>query len=312
MSQDNPKVSVVIPVYNAEKYLRECLDSVVNQALKDIEIICVDDGSTDSSPEILREYAAKDSRVKVFSQEKSNSGAARNNGLLHACGEYCIFLDADDFFEPNLLEKSYKKALADKADIVAFHFYRYYENGTLEERKGVYREHITRGDIFNYQDCPDFIMSIVNPTPWNKLYRTDFIRDHDLKFEEISSSNDITFASVSVAVAERVSILDERLVYYRVGHSGTITSIKSKNLKNALIAVKSGVAQVSKLPYYDKIQNSAMRFAIENIVYAFRFNISDFGDPVARKFYEDVKAFYNTPLFNNCSESTLQSKTLYN
>ena len=313
MSQDNPKVSVIIPVYNTEKYLRECLDSVVNQTLKDIEIICVDDGSTDSSPEILREYAAKDSRIKVYTQEKSNAGAARNNGLLHASGEYCIFLDADDFFVTYLLEKSYKKALADTSDIVAFHFYRYYEDGTTEKRTGIHKEWLTgKPTVFNYRDCPDYIMSIVNPTPWTKLYRTAFILDHNLKYEEISSTNDITFAAVSVAVAERISILDEHLVYYRVGQGGTITSTKRKTLGNTLIAVKSGVNQVSKLPYYDKIKNSATRFAVENIVFAFRRVITDFNDPVSRKFNGDVKAFYNTPLFNNCSESTLHSKTLYN
>ena len=312
MSQDNPKVSVIIPVYNTEKYLRECLDSVVNQTLKDIEIICVDDGSTDSSPEILREYAAKDNRVKVYTQEKSNAGAARNNGLLHASGEYCIFLDADDFFVPYLLVKSYKKALADTSDIVAFHFYCYYEDGTTEKRTGIHKEWLTgKPTVFNYRDCPDYIMSIVNPTPWTKLYRTAFILDHNLKYEEISSTNDITFAAVSVAVAERISILDEHLVYYRVGQGGTISSIKNRRLGNILSAVKSGVEQVSEHPEFEVIKNSAMRFAVENIVFAFKHVISDFNDPAARRFYSDVKSFFHDPLFNNCSVNALHSKTLY-
>ena len=310
---DQPKVSVIIPVYNAEKYLCECLDSVVNQTLRNIEIICVDDGSTDSSPEILREYKAKDRRFKIITQEKSNAGAARNNGLLHASGEYCIFLDADDFFDPHLLEKSYKKALADHTDIVAFDFYRYYLDGKTEERIGVHKEWLNaETDVFNYRDCPDRIMSIVNPTPWTKLYRTAFILEHNLKYEEISSVDDITFASVSVAFAEHVSILDEHLVYYRVGQGGTITSTASKKLGNVLIAVKSGIKQVSMLPYYSEIKNSAVRFAVDNIVFSFKKYISDFNDPLARRFYEDVKAYFKTPLFKDCSAETLKSGVLYN
>lgn len=108
--EQSPKVSVIIPVYNAEKYLRECLDSVVNQTLKEIEIICVDDGSTDGSLTILREYRKKDKRVKVLTQANEGVSAARNRGLLSACGEFVAFLDSDDYIEISAYEISYKEA----------------------------------------------------------------------------------------------------------------------------------------------------------------------------------------------------------
>ena len=111
-----PKVSVIIPVYNTEPYLRQCLDSVVNQTLLDIEIICVDDGSTDTSPEILREYAASDSRIRIFTQPHADAGVARNLGLRHASGKYLSFLDADDFFEKDIEKKVcrlYEKGTSD-------------------------------------------------------------------------------------------------------------------------------------------------------------------------------------------------------
>ena len=95
-----PKVSVIIPVYNVEDYLRQCLDSVINQTLKDIEIICVDDGSTDKSLEILHEYEKKDSRITVLTQKNQYAGVARNVGMSVATGKYFVFLDSDDFFEP--------------------------------------------------------------------------------------------------------------------------------------------------------------------------------------------------------------------
>ena len=96
------KVSVIIPVYNVEPYLKQCMDSVVGQTLKDIEIICVDDGSTDNSLDILREYAAEDSRIQIIEQKNAGAGAARNNGMRYATGKYLSFLDSDDFFERNI------------------------------------------------------------------------------------------------------------------------------------------------------------------------------------------------------------------
>ena len=114
------KVSVIIPVYNVEPYLKQCMDSVVGQTLKDIEIICVDDGSTDGSLDILREYAAEDNRIQIIEQKNAGAGAARNNGMRHATGKYLSFLDSDDFFEPRMLEKAYDLAEKDQADFVAY------------------------------------------------------------------------------------------------------------------------------------------------------------------------------------------------
>ena len=111
MEQFKPKVSIIIPVYNTEKYLRECLDSVVNQTLKDIEIICVDDGSTDGSLTILREYAEEDHRFKVLIQDNSGSGPARTLGIREAHGDFLAFMDADDYYPENdTLQKLYSKA----------------------------------------------------------------------------------------------------------------------------------------------------------------------------------------------------------
>lgn len=116
----NPKVSVIIPVYNAEKYLRQCLDSVVNQTLRDIEIICVDDGSPDSSLSLLQKYASGDNRIKILQQENSGAGIARNKGLAMASGKYILFLDSDDFFELDLCENLFYQAEKTEADIILY------------------------------------------------------------------------------------------------------------------------------------------------------------------------------------------------
>lgn len=112
------KVSVIIPVYNVEAYLRQCLDSVVNQTLREIEIICVDDGSTDKSAAILKEYAAKDGRIKVLTQSNTGAGAARNAGIARATGEWITFCDADDWIEPDAIEKMVAAAQREDADCV--------------------------------------------------------------------------------------------------------------------------------------------------------------------------------------------------
>ena len=117
---ENIKVSVILPVYNVEKYLKQCLDTIVGQTLKEIEILCVDDGSTDDSVQILKEYEQKDHRIKVLSQKNAGAGAARNLGLRHASGKYLSFLDSDDFFEPDMLETAYEQAERYQAEMVVF------------------------------------------------------------------------------------------------------------------------------------------------------------------------------------------------
>ena len=114
------KVSVIIPVYNVEKYLRECIDSILNQTLHELELICVDDGSTDGSLEILQAYEKKDNRVTVLTQHNQGAGAARNKGLQIAKGEYLSFLDADDFFAPGMLEEAYRKCKSVSADVCVY------------------------------------------------------------------------------------------------------------------------------------------------------------------------------------------------
>ena len=123
-----PKVSIIIPVFNAEKYLEKCLDSLVNQTLEDIEIICIDDGSTDNSLEILKTYEQKDKRIKVLQQTNKKQGAARNYGIREAIGEYIGFVDSDDWAELDMFEKLYNKAISTDSDITMCKVIDYNEN----------------------------------------------------------------------------------------------------------------------------------------------------------------------------------------
>lgn len=308
----SPKISIVMPVYNVERFLPETIKSIQEQVFRDFEVICVDDGSTDHSADIIRRTAKKDNRFLLLKKENAGAGAARNYGFLHSKGDYTIFLDSDDLFSPFLLEKLYTVAVENDADIATCNFSRFDEYGNITQRKGIHTEWLPAGiTVFNYKDCPHHILSVVNPTPWNKLYRSDFIRKHNLKYEEITSSNDITFAAVSVATAEKIAFITDSLVQYRIGHTGSISSTKTKNLNNVAIAVSSAVAQANKLPYSDVIMDSILRFSVDNYLFALKQYITDFSLPVAEQFYTHVHETFNGSDFDHITPDNLRNQDLY-
>ncbi len=211
-----PKVSVIIPVYNVEKYLSKCLDSVINQTLKDIEIICIDDGSTDNSLSILEEYAKKDKRIKIIKQKNLGAGAARNKGLEVAKGDYLSFLDSDDFFELDMLEKLYDNAININSDIAICNF-KYFCTSTGKYINARNINKFIHKKVFNYEDIPNKIFNIFDNCSWNKLLKTSFVNDNNLKFQEIYRTNDLYFTSASLIVAKKISVISDYLVCYRIG-----------------------------------------------------------------------------------------------
>lgn len=288
-----PRISIVMPVYNVEKYLQDSLECIRTQSYKNFECICVDDGSSDSSPEILRAFSRMDKRFRYVPQPNHGAGHARNTGLNLAKGEYVIFLDGDDLFAKELLQKAYECIVHNNADIVAFDFTTFDVYGNVVDRKGIHDEWLEeRKAVFNYRDCPSSIMSIINPTPWNKMYRKSFLDRIGTKFEEISSSNDITFAAVTVAKAESIAYLHEKLLSYRIGHDGTITQTKTKKLNNSITAIESALEQVKRLDYYDEIKESAIRFAIDNYIVTWKRYVPDIHAEAAREFYEHMRDYF--------------------
>ncbi len=183
-----PKVSVIIPVYNVEKYLRECLDSVVKQTLKEIEIICVDDGSTDKSLEILKEYAKKDNRITVITQKNLHAGVARNAGLTVARGEYVHFLDSDDWVEKDIYTKSLSDIDKDDIDVYVFNFN---DVDNLNKTVKLHSSYTQYKNIFRFEEDKTMLQRPV--VPWNKLYKRSFIKKNNLKFDATVVANDRTF-----------------------------------------------------------------------------------------------------------------------
>jgi glycosyltransferase involved in cell wall biosynthesis len=215
------KVSVIIPVYNAYDYLRPALDSVLSGTLGEIELICVDDGSTDKSVEIIKSFAKKDERIKLIEMSHIGVSTARNKGLLRSQGEYLIFLDADDFYEDTLLEKLYNTAKENNLDIVATGFDLYdtkkarYIKSPEEEHGNIY----AGGTVASKNEFPDFILQSTTGYVWNKLFRSAFIKEKEILFApELYVFEDVYFVCCALSLADRVSRVFENLVHHRIYH----------------------------------------------------------------------------------------------
>ncbi|MCD7801514.1 MAG: glycosyltransferase [Clostridiales bacterium] len=254
----SPKVSVIMPVYNTEKYLRESLDSLLAQTFSDFEIICVDDGSTDSSRSILWEYAVRDARIRVLEQNNLTAGAARNRGLSVAQGEYVIFLDGDDFFAPELLESTYQAAVDNQADIVLFDWRRYDNtNKKVQECEQILRyDLIPDTPVFSRRDIPDNILLVTNPAPWNKLFSRAYLLSTGLQFQALPNANDFYFVMGELALANRICVVNKVLVYYRINAKTNTQNGKHRNPLCFLNAITALYNLLNDRGVYEEIKDS--------------------------------------------------------
>ena len=212
----NPKISVIIPVYNVEKYLGECLDSVINQTLKDIEIICVNDGSTDNSLFILKEYASKDNRIKIIDKENEGLGYTRKRGLKTAIGEYILFLDSDDKYDSNnALEYLYNNIKKNDADILIFCISNY-DNGNQKKWNLKIDEPENVGKILNFQEFSVYILNGCY-SACNKLYSKKFLDGYDdWFFPKKIYYEDMPFHVQIMTRAKNICFTDNVTYLYRV------------------------------------------------------------------------------------------------
>lgn len=233
-------VSIIIPVYNVEKYLQECLDSVLEQTFSDFEVICVNDASTDSSLKILNEYVSKDRRIKVIlNSRKRGLSYVRNVGLDHAKGNYVLFLDSDDLLLKNALEKAFYTAEKMGIEVLSFSSKTIYEVPVTDENEynGI-RSHKYWG-VMNGPEC--YLKQVENGeykcTVWQYLYRRDFLRKYDLKFVEGMYHEDILYSFLIYMYATKMVIINDILHHYRVREN----SIKTNgNAKRSTISLFQG------------------------------------------------------------------------
>lgn len=225
MEKADVKVTIVVPCYNVQLYIEKCLNSLMEQTYQNIEIICVDDGSVDSTVSIIEEYQDKDNRIKLIQQKNQYAGVARNNGMKQATGEYIIFLDADDYFADILIEKMLESAIENKSDIVLCNAFFYdNETGEINEPSFVLNMNVLKDypTGFCCEDIPERIFMVGFPVPWNKLYKREFIERNEIEFQNIRRCNDEYFVGISMVLAQKITYVNERLVTYRVNNSKSL------------------------------------------------------------------------------------------
>lgn len=259
-----PKVSVVMSVYNGEKYLRETLDTVVNQTLKEIEIILVCNGSTDETLAIMEEYAAEDNRILVFPKEYAEAGAGRNYGLVRAKGKYVIFLDGDDLAEPELLKKTYELAEKHQAEMVVFGFMKFMPDNSMWRANIPIMADVPDKAVFSGEELKDSFRAF-GGEPWTKLFNRQFLLEHDIKFLDMTTFEDVYLNCIAIASAQRICVLNEPLIRYRI-LIGATTNIErmERNFSAGLPIVKSWLQEHGK---WDHFERDFVNCAIESILY---------------------------------------------
>ncbi len=270
------QVSVIVSVYNVEACLEETLRSIMAQTYAELDIICVNDGSTDSSADILARLAAEDTRIRVITQENAGAGAARNAGLAAACGEYVMILDGDDIFEPTMVERLVSRAQAgsDEApvDVVVCRADQF-DNETRVVRDLAYSirsEQVCAHDPFAPTEMADYVFSAFVGWPWDKLYRREFLVREGLTFPGLKNSEDLYFVFLAIACASRISVCDEVLIHHRTNREQSVSGSRlayPDHFYLAICALKERLQQNASYPRLEwGFLNWALDYTLWNII----------------------------------------------
>lgn len=219
MDNSNIKVSVVMPIYNAGEYLERAISDVLSQTLRELELICIDDGSTDGSLAIVKKMQEADDRIRIVTENNAGPAVARNKGIVRARGEFIIFLDADDFYENWLLESLYDIATSGNLDmaVARFDLYNCQKEKFVQPMEEAHAAIFAPGVIASKNEYPDFIFESTTGYVWNKLFRTSFIKEKELSFDpELYVFEDVHFVCTALSLAERVSRAESVSIHHRV------------------------------------------------------------------------------------------------
>ena len=296
-----PKVSVIVPVYNVEKYLSKCLESILNQTFSDIEIICVNDGTQDNSRKILEEYKQKDSRIKIIDKENGGLSSARNAGLKIAQGEFISFIDSDDWIESKMLEKLYHNITQMNSDISICAVSLYNEQKQEFDNSNPYFSlgffnNTFDNKSFSYRETLPFIMDVC-VMAWNKLYRKSFLDKCNAKFPDGKIFEDGPFFFSIFFKTDRVSIVREPLYFYRINRKGSIVQKADKNFIDIIDIVELMYNSIKEIPEFSYVKDLFYLRKVHDIVYRYQLI-----NPIYRKLFAKklkTKEFlFNYSIFN--------------
>lgn len=271
-----PVASIVIPCYNAQKHLQDCVASAQAQTVSDIEVICVNDGSTDDTLQILRRLAGEDSRIRIIDQPNGGEGPARDAGLCAATGDWLYFLDSDDLMEPTLLEEAIASCTRHDADIVVFRTMMLDEQ-TKEKRlcEFSFKRSWTTEDCFVPSEHPDHLFNSFQNWVHNKVFRGSFVREHNLHMQHIHRTADLLFTCRALTLARRIALIDKPLHAYRVNNMQSAMQTSDAyplDFYNAFLALRESLEQDGTWElYHDSFVNWAIEGVCINLRYARSF-----------------------------------------
>lgn len=297
-----PKVSVVVPVYNVKDYLSKCFDSILAQTITDFELIIVDDGSTDISGNICDEYEKKDSRITVIHQENAGLGGARNTGLKKASGKYILFVDSDDYIEPDLLKITLNKAYGTNADIVVFDYRTVNDKGdTLH----IFNEGFNTDKIFFPQK--DKQVLLVTSSACNKLYKTELFEKGGILYPSKVWYEDLRTTPKLFAIAEKVVFTDDILYNYFVREGSIMQSGNAERNRELFDALDDLTEHFKRTGIYEKYKDELEFTAVDHILITatVRMLKIDKRNPLVKKFRsyteETFPVFRKNPYINTLS-----------
>jgi len=252
------KVSIIVPVYNTQKYLKKCLTSLVNQTLKDIEIIIINDGSKDNSEKIIKEYMEKyPDLIKYYKNENHGISYTRNFGISKANSEYITFLDSDDWMDENALFKMYNKAKNEKLDVVVSDYYKFYDGTENRDEK-----HIISFSPTSIKKNPNLIYEI-NQSPWGKLFDKKLF-DNKYRFPLNCKYEDLGYIPILLCEAAKIGKIDDCLIYYRIRNKSETTTVDSKTFD--IFKILNILNEYySNLPYYKDLKEYFEYLIIEKL-----------------------------------------------
>ena len=279
------KISVIVPVYNTEKYLRECLDSIVNQTFEDIEIICINDGSTDNSLDILKEYEKSDKRLSVVCQPNSGLSITRNHGIKLARGDYIYFIDSDDYLELTALEELYGISNENNLDILIFKLINF-DDGTTNKYTSEYYEmeqfKYLNGKVFNYADVGEDALNFAVSAP-GKFYKMELIQN--MEFPQNLIFEDNLFFAKAMLKANRVSFYDKHLYYRRI-RNDSITTTNTIRFADSIIIINKIIELSKEFDVYGQLKYGLAKKKIDSAY--FRYSLV--GDEYKEEFFKRVRA----------------------
>lgn len=263
------EISVIIPVYNIQQHLRECLDSVLGQSYPHLQVICVDDGSTDESPAILAQYAQKDPRVQVIRQQNAGPGAARNTGLEAATGEYVIFLDSDDWFEPDFLEKMVDTAVREGADVAICRAVEFDTNSGRElPSEWMMKKQYLPGKLaFDPQEMADHLFQFTYGMPWDKFYRRELLTSSGIRYPALKNSEDLAFVYPTLLAAKRIAVVDEVLIHHRINRMASVSNSRCGQPEAPYEAFQIVKEYLEQHQLMDTYRRSFLNWAMEFLVW---------------------------------------------